>query len=53
MTTKDVRWMQRYKHFVQAFSQLKKAVELAQQRSLSELEEQGLIQSFEYTHELS
>ncbi len=39
--------------FLQAFSQLKKAVELAQQRSLSELEEQGLIQSFEYTHELS
>jgi nucleotidyltransferase substrate binding protein (TIGR01987 family) len=32
---------------------LKDAVELAHQRKLSKLEEQGLIQAFEYTHELA
>ena len=53
LTTQDVRWIQRLNHFVQALSQLKEAVELAQQRPLSKLEEQGLIQVFEYTHELA
>jgi nucleotidyltransferase substrate binding protein (TIGR01987 family) len=53
MSDQDIRWKQRYKHFKQAFSQLEKAVHLALQRPLSELEEQGLIQSFEYTHELA
>jgi hypothetical protein len=32
---------------------LKEAVELAKRRRLSRLEEQGLIQAFEYTHELA
>ena len=49
----DIRWIQRYRHFTQAFEQLKDAVELAEQRNLSELEEQGMIQAFEYTHELA
>jgi nucleotidyltransferase substrate binding protein (TIGR01987 family) len=53
MTTKDIRWIQRLNHFDKAFSQLKEAVELAQQRPLSKLEEQGLIQAFEFTHELA
>lgn len=53
MTTQDIRWIQRFNHFVKALSQLKSAVELARQRPLSKLEEQGLIQSFEYTHELA
>ena len=53
MTTQDVRWMQRLNHFNQAFEQLKEAVELARQRPLSKLEEQGLIQAFEFTHELA
>jgi len=53
MTEHDIRWVQRYKHFVQAFGQLEKAVELSRQRPLSELEEQGTIQAFEYTHELA
>ena len=51
MTTQDIRWMQRFNHFSKAFAQLKEAVELSEQRQLSKLEEQGLIQSFEYTHE--
>jgi len=53
MNSQDIRWVQRYKHFAQECGQLHCAVELARQRPLSELEEQGLIQSFEYTHELA
>lgn len=53
MSTEDIRWMQRFNHFKKALSQLREAVELAQQRSLSKLEEQGLIQAFEFTHELA
>ncbi len=53
MTVRDIRWIQRFNHFNQAFFQLKDAVELSQQRPLSKLEAQGLIQAFEYTHELA
>jgi len=53
MSTQDVRWIQRYKHFVRAFTQLEQAVALSHSRSLSELEKQGLIQAFENTHELA
>jgi nucleotidyltransferase substrate binding protein (TIGR01987 family) len=53
MTTQDIRWIQRFNHFSKAFAQLKEAVQLSQQRKLSKLEEQGLIQAFEYTYELA
>ena len=53
MTDQDVRWIQRLNHYDQALGQLKEAVELARQRPLSKLEEQGLIQAFEYTYELA
>ena len=53
MMTPDFRWIQRFNHFAKALSQLKEGVELAQQRPLSKLEEQGLIQAFECTHELA
>ena len=53
MNMPDIRWIQRLDHFIKAFSQLKEAVELAKRRRLSRLEEQGLIQAFEYTHELA
>lgn len=53
MSTQDIRWIQRFNHFIKAFLQLKEAVELAQQRPLSKLEEQGLIHTFEFTHELA
>ena len=53
MSAEDIRWIQRYIHFEQAFKQLRSAVELAQQRALSDLEEQGMIQAFEYTHEMA
>lgn len=53
MTPPDIRWVQRFNHFLKALSQLEGAVQLAQERPLSKLEEQGLIQAFEYTHELA
>ena len=53
MTTPEIRWIQRFNHFTKAFDRLKEAVELARQRQLSKLEEQGLIQAFEFTHELA
>jgi nucleotidyltransferase substrate binding protein (TIGR01987 family) len=49
----EIRWIQRYNHFIQAFRQLEKAVILSMERPLTELEEQGLIQAFEYTHEMA
>lgn len=53
MSSQDIRWIQPSNNFDKAFSQLKETVELAQQRQLSKLEAQGLIQGFEYTHELA
>ena len=50
MTTPDVRWIQRFKHFSKALSQLTKFIEKG---ALNEFEQQGLIQSFEYTYELA
>lgn len=51
MPPQDVRWIQRYNHFRKALAQLQAAITLSQQRPLSPLEEQGLIQAFEFTHE--
>jgi nucleotidyltransferase substrate binding protein (TIGR01987 family) len=50
MTTQDIRWLQRLHHFIKAFTQLTKFIEKG---SLNELEQQGLIQAFEYTYELA
>jgi len=49
----DVRWKQRLSNFRKAMDRLGSAVQLATERPLSELERQGLIQAFEFTHELS
>lgn len=51
--SEDVRWRQRLANFRRAFSRLADAVALARQRPLSDLERQGLIQAFEFTHELA
>lgn len=48
----DTCCRQRLDSFCQAQRQLQAAVDLGRQRPLSELEQQGLIQAFEYTHEL-
>ena len=52
MSKPDIRWQQRFQNYRQALSRLTAAVRLAGERPLSELEQQGLIQGFEYTHEL-
>jgi nucleotidyltransferase substrate binding protein (TIGR01987 family) len=48
----DIRWIQRLENFKKGFQQLNLAVNLSKQRELSLLEKQGLIQAFEFTHEL-
>jgi len=53
MTQKDVRWKQRFSNFERALGQLTSAVELSQARALSQLEKQGVIQGFKFTHELA
>ncbi len=53
MSNQDVRWIQRLEHFRQALRQLHDAHSLAESRHLSKLEEQGMIQAFEYTYELA
>lgn len=50
MANQDIRWLQRLNHFIKAFAQLTKFIEKGQ---LNELEQQGLIQAFEYTYELA
>lgn len=52
MKNPDVRWRQRFQNYRQALSRLSDAVALSRQRPLSDLEQQGLIQAFEFTHEL-
>ena len=46
----DIRWKQRFSNYVKALGQLQKFIEKGE---LNELEDQGLIQAFEYTFELS
>lgn len=46
----DIRWKQRFNNFAKALAQLTKFIDKGQ---LNELEQQGLIQSFEYTYELA
>lgn len=49
-STKDIRWHQRLNNFKKALSQLKKFIDKGD--NLNELEEQGMIQAFEYSYEL-
>lgn len=53
MNQPDIRWQQRFANFQKALRQLGKAVDLSRRRSLTELEQQGLIQGFEFVHELA
>ena len=49
----DIRWKQRLDNYARALVQLQAAMELQSSRPLSELEQQGMIQAFEFTHELA
>ncbi len=53
MMNQDVRWKQRFDNYRRALRQLTAAVELCLSRPLTDLERQGLIQGFEFTHELA
>jgi nucleotidyltransferase substrate binding protein (TIGR01987 family) len=49
----DIRWQQRFTNFQQALRKLTEAVDLSNNRPLTKLEQQGLIQAFEYNYELA
>lgn len=51
--TEDIRWKQRFENFGIVLHAWRESMELAQTRPLSKLEKQGVIQDFEYTHELA
>ena len=51
--TDDIRWLQRFANYTRALRRLSDAAALAGERPLSKLEQQGLIQAFEFTHELA
>jgi len=49
----DIRWIQRFNNYKKALAVLGRSVTVAQERNLNEMEEQGLVQGFEFTFELS
>ena len=51
MEEQDIRWKQRSSNFEKALSRLSEVVAI--KGNLSDLEKEGLIQRFEFTHELS
>lgn len=65
--TEDIRWQQRFSNYVKALEKLKRSVNYAKtniesedsesneliDETLEEIVKEGLIQSFEYTHELA
>lgn len=55
---KDIRWIQRFRNFRSALHRLGKAVEIVTEQinedeEVDDLLKEGLIQRFEYTHELA
>jgi nucleotidyltransferase substrate binding protein (TIGR01987 family) len=50
MINQDIRWKQRLANYTKALAQLNKFIDKGE---LNELEEQGIIQAFEYTYELA
>ena len=53
MADHDIRWIQRFNNYRKALARLSEAVALAEERDLSDLEQQGLIQGFEFTFDLA
>ena len=52
MEDQDIRWKQRFSNFEKAFLKLTEITLLAK-NGLTDIEKEGLIQRFEFTHELS
>ena len=53
MNNKDIRWKQRFQNFDRAFVLLRSAFEEKEINDFSQLEQEGIIQRFEYTYELA
>ncbi len=53
MSISNIRWVQRFSNYSKALRRLTDALKLETERPLSDLEKQGLIQGFEFTHELA
>lgn len=53
MNKEDLRWKYRFSSFNKALKKLEEGVELALTHPLSDIEKQGLIKAFEFTHELA
>ena len=53
MTKEKPRWVYRFDNYKRAFLLLREAFEIMQQRPLTQLEKEGVIQRFEYTWELA
>ncbi|GHT35312.1 nucleotidyltransferase [Planctomycetales bacterium] len=49
----DIRWKQRFGNYRNALATLERVVSITEERPLSEPETLGLIQAFEFTHELA
>jgi nucleotidyltransferase substrate binding protein (TIGR01987 family) len=54
----DIRWLQRFSNFRKALAKLRQAIEIIAEKQdfgndVDELLEEGVIQRFEYTHELA
>ncbi len=47
------RWRYRFENYKRAFSLLREAIEMMDEREPSQLEKEGIIQRFEYTTELA
>ncbi len=57
-TQQDIRWLQRFANFRKALARLRLAAEVVERKmnlgdDVDELLEEGLVQRFEYTHELA
>lgn len=53
MSNEDVRWIQRFSNYRKALARLAEAIALTEERELSDLEQQGLIQAFEFTFDMA
>ena len=51
MADADVRWLRRLENYERALATLERALSLAANRPLSELDQLGVSQAFEFTHE--
>lgn len=58
MENTDIRWVQRFSNFRKALAKMSEAIDIVAEKydwqdSIDELLKEGLIQRFEYTHELA